>query len=66
MASLGEPYVSTRGGEQAHMGLGVFIAQTLLEAGGAELKFANSDGAEVVIRWPRDMFEYIIARSRAI
>ena len=66
MASLGEPYVSTRGGEQAHMGLGVFIAQTLLEAGGAELKFANSDGAEVVIRWPRDMFEHSIERSRAI
>jgi len=66
MASLGEPYISTRGGDQAHMGLGVFIAQTLLEAGGAELEFANSDGAEVVIRWPRDMFEYIIERSRAI
>ena len=57
LASLGEPYVSTRGGDQGHMGLGIFIAQTLLEAGGAELAFANRSGAEVVIRWPRDMFE---------
>lgn len=57
LASLGEPYISTRGGAQGHMGLGVFIAQTLLESGGAELAFANRGGAEVVIRWPRDMFE---------
>lgn len=64
LASLGEPYISTRGGDQGHMGLGVFIAQTLLEAGGAVLKFANQDGAEVVIRWPRDMFERNVDRSR--
>lgn len=57
LASLGEPYISTRGGAEGHMGLGVFIAQTLLEADGAMLQFANRDGAEVVIRWPRDMFE---------
>jgi len=56
LTALGEPYVSTRGGEEGHMGLGVFIAQTLLEAGGATLRFGNRNGAEVVIRWPRDMF----------
>lgn len=66
LASLGEPYISTRGGDQGHMGLGVFIAQTLLEAGGAELAFANREGAEVVIRWPRDMFERSINRPRPI
>ena len=66
LASLGEPYISTRGGDQGHMGLGVFIAQTLLEAGGAELAFANRDGAEVVIRWPRDMFERSAERSRTL
>lgn len=57
---LGEPYLSTRmrgprveGRE--HMGLGVFIAGTLLARTGARLEFGNqaSGGAEVVIRWPR-------------
>ncbi|NKB55834.1 MAG: ActS/PrrB/RegB family redox-sensitive histidine kinase [Alphaproteobacteria bacterium] len=57
LASLGEPYISTRSGAEGHMGLGVFIAQTLLEVDGAKLHFANRGGAEVVIRWPRDMFE---------
>ncbi|MGY8937975.1 MAG: ActS/PrrB/RegB family redox-sensitive histidine kinase [Alphaproteobacteria bacterium] len=54
-ASLGEPYMSTRGGE--HMGLGFFIAQTLLERGGATLEFRNRNGAEVVIRWSRERFD---------
>jgi two-component system sensor histidine kinase RegB len=53
MASLGEPYVSTRGG----MGLGFFIAQTLLERGGATLEIRNRNGAEVVIHWPREVFD---------
>ena len=66
LASIGEPYISTRGGEQGHMGLGVFIAQTLLEAGGAELAFANRGGAEVVIRWRRDIFEHSIETPQAI
>jgi two-component system, sensor histidine kinase RegB len=56
-ASLGEPYVSSRGGE--HMGLGFFIAQTLLERGGASLEIRNRNGAEVVIQWPRSAFEII-------
>ena len=66
LASIGEPYISTRGGDQGHMGLGVFIAQTLLETGGAELAFANRDGAEVVIRWPRDMFERSLDWPRSV
>ena len=66
LASIGEPYISTRGGDQGHMGLGVFIAQTLLETGGAELAFANRDGAEVVIRWPRDMFERSLDWQRSV
>lgn len=53
LASLGEPYVSTRGG----MGLGFFIAQTLLERGGASLEIRNRNGAEVVIHWPREVFD---------
>jgi two-component system sensor histidine kinase RegB len=55
---LGEPYISVRedsGREEdgEHMGLGIFIAQTLLQKTGAELEFRNhaDGGAEVVIRW---------------
>jgi len=60
---LGEPYLSGRGeaaGErQVHMGLGVFIAGTLLARTGASLAYANraqgagAGGAEVAIRWQR-------------
>lgn len=57
LASLGEPYVSTRSSEGEHMGLGFFIAQTLLERAGASLSFGNRQGAVVVIQWPRDTFE---------
>ena len=52
---LGEPYLSTRSAEGDHMGLGVFIACTLLERTGARLEFANrpSGGASVQVRWLR-------------
>jgi two-component system sensor histidine kinase RegB len=48
LGALGDPYLSTGGrgrpgaaqGEK-HMGLGIFIAQTLLERTGASLSFAN-------------------------
>ena len=59
LAVIGEPYVSSRRGEEGHMGLGIFIAQTLLERTGAAMSFGNNDGAEVVIRWPRAMLEAI-------
>lgn len=61
LARLGEPYVSGEGAQwrgdrpdEPHMGLGVFIAQTLLGHGGAELVFRNrpEGGAEVAISWP--------------
>ena len=52
---LGEPYLSSRSTEGEHMGLGVFIATTLLERTGAEIEFANrgGGGARVRVRWPR-------------
>jgi two-component system sensor histidine kinase RegB len=52
---LGEPYVSTRARDGSHMGLGIFIAITLLERSGAALEFGNraEGGATVRIRWPR-------------
>ena len=53
LSAIGDPFISTRADDGEHMGLGIFIAQTLLERVGAELSFANRRGAEVVIRWPR-------------
>ncbi len=52
---IGEPYISGRGAETQHMGLGIFIAQSLLERTGARLDFANvaEGGAEVVVEWRR-------------
>lgn len=55
---LGEPYMSTRSGRDGHMGLGVFIATTLLGRIGAECRFGNDDGAEIQIRWPRQVLEH--------
>ena len=57
LAAIGEPYISTRSGRGEHMGLGIFIAQTLLERSGASLKFRNQGGAEITISWPRKMLE---------
>jgi two-component system sensor histidine kinase RegB len=47
------------GGEGDHMGLGVFIAQNLLERTGARLSFGNQidSGAEVTATWRRADFE---------
>ncbi len=55
LARLGEPYISSRSGSAGHMGLGVFIAQTLLSRTGARISFGNArdGGARVVIRWHR-------------
>ena len=66
--TLGEPYVTTRAnggrmgdGESSGMGLGFFIAKTLLERSGATINLANRDapsrGAIVRIVWPRAAFE---------
>ncbi|MEM8973205.1 MAG: ActS/PrrB/RegB family redox-sensitive histidine kinase [Pseudomonadota bacterium] len=63
---IGEPYVTTRPsskgtGDQTGLGLGFFIAKTLLERTGATLEFDNRNlpdtGAIVRIIWPRDSFE---------
>jgi len=63
LAELGEPYVSSRAGGGGHMGLGVFIALTLLDRGGATVAFDNrpEGGARVVIRWDRDILERIVS-----
>ena len=58
---IGEPYISTRAQSGEHMGLGLFIAQTLLERTGAALKFDNhlAGGARVEMVWPRARLEYM-------
>jgi two-component system, sensor histidine kinase RegB len=54
---LGEPYISTHQRSDG-LGLGVFIAETLLARTGATLQFGNlPDGARVAVRWPRAAFE---------
>ena len=60
---LGEPYLSTRRAEGG-LGLGVFIAKTLLARTGASMHFANRDklshreeGAVVRIFWPSGALE---------
>jgi two-component system sensor histidine kinase RegB len=63
LGQLGEPYVSGGDGgrhsQGEHMGLGVFIAMTLLERTGATLRFGNrpQGGSEVVIVWRRGQLE---------
>ena len=70
LEQLGEPFVTTRAapgdGEEAPdehvgMGLGFFIAKTLLERSGASLELANrpapNGGAVVTVTWPRGRFE---------
>jgi two-component system sensor histidine kinase RegB len=54
LQALGDPYVSSRSGRDGHLGLGVFIATTLLESIGGRLTFRNRRGAEVTVRLPRE------------
>ena len=70
---LGEPYVTTRRadpqptGEHGGLGLGIFIAKTLLERSGAQLRLSNRKppeaGAIVTVEWPRPDFERRRAES---
>jgi two-component system sensor histidine kinase RegB len=70
MDALGEPYITTRparprgqtkDGEPSGLGLGFFIAKTLLERSGATVTLDNrkwpEHGAIVKISWQRDVFE---------
>ncbi len=65
LAKLGEPYVTTRPGAEGSrtghigMGLGFFIAKTLLERTGAVVTFKNTrpHGAVVSATWPRSNIE---------
>jgi two-component system sensor histidine kinase RegB len=62
---LGQPYITSRpsgeGSRSQHtgMGLGFFIAKTLLERTGAKLEFRNGKGGGAIVaaRWPREKLE---------
>lgn len=56
---LGEPFLGATRNDVKGLGLGVFIATTLLERTGARIAFANADsgGALVEVRWPRNVIE---------
>jgi two-component system sensor histidine kinase RegB len=74
---IGEPYVTMRGRPRADqteapgggLGLGFFIAKTLLERSGAVLGFENrvfpQTGAIVTVRWPRESLELNHNRQEA-
>jgi two-component system sensor histidine kinase RegB len=77
LGRIGDPYLLRRREDAAErrpeydgMGLGLFIAKTLLERTGARLSFANAfdpfltederparSGAVVTVRWPRERIE---------
>ena len=64
LPKLGEPYISERGQHQAgggDMGLGFFIAKTLIEQSGGEVSTFNQaspeTGAVVRLRWKREALE---------
>ena len=65
LGKLGQPYITSRpSGENSRshhsgMGLGFFIAKTLLERTGARLEFKNGKGGGAIVaaRWPRHKVE---------
>lgn len=74
--TLGEPYVTTRatgkrlgrsGKEASGLGLGFFIAKTLLERSGARVSLENRElpehGAVVRVTWTRSSFDLPESRS---
>ncbi|KQT64558.1 MULTISPECIES: ActS/PrrB/RegB family redox-sensitive histidine kinase [unclassified Aureimonas] len=62
LARIGDPYMSRRDNDARKgggLGLGLFIAKTLLERSGATLTVSNrrdAKGASVAIHWPREAF----------
>jgi two-component system sensor histidine kinase RegB len=76
LEQLGEPFVTTRraqrerpddSDEHIGMGLGFFIAKTLLERSGARIELANrplpQGGAVVTVAWPRARFEHAAPKA---
>jgi two-component system sensor histidine kinase RegB len=76
-ARLGDPFITTRKGYEAPepgdghqgMGLGFFIAKTLLERSGAQVSLANrkapEHGAVVRVAWPRAVIAHAPGNPQA-
>ena len=64
---VGEPYLThrRRGETGGGLGLGLFIAKTLLERSGGVVDFANASpagsGAVVTVRWPRHLIDLALS-----
>jgi two-component system sensor histidine kinase RegB len=77
LGRIGEPFVGSRRFQRADnrrpeykgMGLGLFIAKTLLERSGAKLSFSNeplpSRGASVLVVWKRSDIEVELESTRS-
>ena len=82
LGRIGDPFMRRRRSESDRkqrpeyqgMGLGLFIAKTLLERTGAELQFSNAGnqpvakmrdrrGAVVVVSWPRDKIDALVGEN---
>ncbi len=65
---IGDPYVTKRQRDEraGGLGLGLFIAKTLLERSGARLTFANRTGdrpgARIAVDWPRARMDAQLAK----
>ena len=74
LSRLGDPYISTKGpdrrakSEEGGLGLGLFIAKTLLERSGASVAVSNrpqpQSGARISVVWPRSLFEPVRSQDR--
>jgi two-component system sensor histidine kinase RegB len=76
LARLGDPYISTKGpdrrakSDEGGLGLGLFIAKTLLDRSGASVAVANAKppltGARIVVSWPRASFDMASAEASTV
>jgi two-component system sensor histidine kinase RegB len=76
LSRLGEPYVTTRSNRRAKteqapgLGLGLFVAKTLLERSGARMTMHNANppdtGARIIIEWQRADVEYAAGAIGAV
>lgn len=60
LARLGEAYISSRSGVEGHMGLGIFIANTMVRhvQGRLAIKNLQGGGASAVLTYPREGFDF--------
>lgn len=65
LARLGEAYISSRDGLDGHMGLGIFIANTMVRHVNGHLSITNikGGGARAVLTYPREGFDTAAIRA---